>query len=49
MYCILPREGFCGTEGCGFIASGSHDATVWLWRWSGKQDGILNPASKDQS
>ena len=27
-YC--QEKGFCGTEGCGFIASGSHDATVLL-------------------
>lgn len=44
-YC--PEKGLCGSEGCGFIASGSHDATVLLWRWSGKQDGVLNPTSKD--
>ena len=44
-YC--PERGLCGTEGCGFIASGSHDATVLLWRWNGKQYGVLNPTSKD--
>ena len=27
----------------------AHMMPLLLWRWSGKRDGVLNPASKDQS
>ena len=47
MTCITlsPEIGLFGTPGDGLIASGSHDATVLLWRWSGRENkvvGLLN-------
>lgn len=47
MTCITftPEVGLFGTPGDGLIASGSHDATVLLWRWSGRENkvvGLLN-------
>ena len=34
---FCPERGLYGIPGDGLIASGSHDATVLLWRWSGKE------------
>ena len=34
---FCPERGLYGIPGDGLIASGSHDATVLLWRWSGRE------------
>ena len=43
-----PEEGLCGCSGNGIVASGSHDATVLLWRWSGKKNRIIGTLAETQ-
>jgi len=35
------EEGLHGHGGEGLIATGSHDATVLLWRWSGRLQRVV--------
>lgn len=43
-----PEGGLNGNHGDGLIGTGSHDATVLLWRWSGKVNRVVGMIS-DQS
>ena len=43
-----PEVGLFGTPGDGLIASGSHDATVLLWRWSGRENKVVGLLSERQ-
>ncbi len=38
---LSPESGLHGSTGNGLVATGSHDATVLLWTWCGKQQRII--------
>lgn len=40
--------GLHGNDGDGLIGTGSHDATVLLWRWSGKAGRVVGMISDYQ-
>ena len=40
--------GLHGHSGAGLIATGSHDATVLLWRWSGRLQRVVGGLSQSQ-
>ncbi len=42
------EEGLHGRLGEGLIASGSHDATVLLWRWSGRFQRVVSSHSQGE-
>lgn len=35
-------DGLCAVGGDGIIATGSHDVTVLLWKWSGKLNRVVS-------
>ena len=35
------ERGVWGTPGSGLLATGSHDATVMVWRWCGRQKRFI--------
>jgi hypothetical protein len=43
-----PDEGLNTQTGTGLIGTGSHDATVLLWRWSGKLNRVVGALSRSQ-
>lgn len=43
-----PEEGFHAHAGAGLIGTGSHDATVLLWRWSGKLHRVVGALAPSQ-
>ena len=43
-----PEQGFHAHAGAGLIGTGSHDATVLLWRWSGKHNRVVGSLSQSQ-
>ena len=44
-----PEEGCHAHMGAGLISTGSHDATVLLWRWSGRLNRVVGSLSQTQS
>ena len=43
------HSGLCSVPGDGLVASGSRDATVLLWAWSGRLNRIISPLSTSKS
>ena len=43
------HSGLCSLPGDGLVASGSRDATVLLWAWSGRLNRIISPLSTSKS
>ncbi len=43
-----PECGLHGNQGDGLIATGSHDATVLLWRWCGRLNRVVGVISDTQ-
>ena len=41
-------EGLCSVNGDGIIATGSHDVTVLLWKWSGKLKRVVSQLNTQQ-
>ena len=41
-------EGVCSVGGDGIIATGSHDVTVLLWKWSGKLNRVVSQLKTQQ-
>ena len=39
------ERGVWSTPGSGLLATGSHDATVLVWRWCGRQRRVIGPVS----
>ena len=50
MTCIAfsVERGVWSAPGSGVLATGSHDATVLVWRWCGKQRRVVGPLSGQQ-
>ena len=42
------KEGLHGRMGEGLIATGSHDATILLWRWCGRTNRVVGSLSHSQ-
>ncbi len=46
---VSPEEGSHALAGGGLISTGSHDATVMLWRWSGRLNRVVGSLAQSQS
>ena len=43
-----PESGLHGNQGDGLIGTGSHDASVLLWRWSAKLNRVVGVIPDNQ-